>query len=298
MTEMAVRDKHVELVQRVNGEAFKQEITVALPAGVPADRFVRCVVTAVNQTPELIVADRRSFFNAVLRCAQAGLLPDGREAALVVVKDKKVGQAVAFWPMIFGYRKIAADHGIVLNAFVVCENDEFDYQLGGSPKIHHKPAKLGVDRGAVIGAYAVATWSVDGRMVCPPEVMDRSEIEKVRAVSRAATSEYGPWVKWWDQQARKTVARRLFKQLPLGDLSDREAAVVTAADDETDFGTSSGMTVDEANVAAALGPMVPPVQEPPEDHVPDEADWSEVDPSLNAEVEGDAFPIPESARQS
>jgi hypothetical protein len=47
-------------------------------------------------------------------------------------------------PMIGGYRKIAAKHGITLVADVVRENDAFDWTRM-PPRIEHKPA-LG-DRG-------------------------------------------------------------------------------------------------------------------------------------------------------
>src|SRR3546814_9276399 len=45
------------------------------------------------------------------------------------------------------------------------------------------------------------------------ELMRKSDIEKVRAVSRAKRN--GPWVQWWSEMARKTVMRRLSKRLPM-----------------------------------------------------------------------------------
>src|SRR3546814_3363580 len=51
------------------------------------------------------------------------------------------------------------------------------------------------------------------------EVRRKSDIEKVRAVSRAKGN--GPWVQWWSEMARKTVMRRLSKRLPMStDLDD------------------------------------------------------------------------------
>lgn len=267
-TDVATRSPIQELTAAIRGDQFLEQVRLALPGGTSADRFVRATVTALNQNPVLVTVDRASFFNAVLKCAQDGLLPDGREATIVEVKDKNVGKAAAYWPMIGGYRKIAADHGITLNAFVVYQNDEFDYTLGEAPHVHHKPPRLGEDRGEPIGAYAVATFA-DGRMVCPPEVMSVQEIEKVRAVSRAAKSEYGPWVNWWDQQARKTVARRLFKQLPLRDLDEVASRIVAAADDEADLPASNGMTAEEANVHAQIGSARAPEGDGPDDSVVD-----------------------------
>lgn len=287
MTAMVKRTAMQEVCETISGQDFGVKLAQALPSNVTLDRFTRVTLTAIQQNPEIITAERGSLYNSVIRCAQDGLIPDGREAALVIFKVKGE-QRVSYLPMIFGLRKKAAEHGFALSAYVVYENDEFDYQLGIDPSIAHKPPRLGVDRGAAIGAYAVGTDKRTGEKYL--EVMSLQEIEQVRAVSRAATSEYGPWVKWWPEQARKTVAKRLFKQLPLGAIDESTERVLGAIDDEYDLNKpSASLTLDEANVAAALGPMVPPVDPPPEDlpvdHIADEADWSEVVPTVESQDE-------------
>jgi phage RecT family recombinase len=305
--EVAKRTPQQELVSVIRGDDFGKQIAAALPGNVTPERFQRVTVTAINQNPDLVAVDRSTLFSAVIRCAQDGLLPDGREAALVVFNDRKAagGKRATYLPMIGGYRKIAAKHGLSLEAFVVHEADEFDYELGYEPVLKHKPAKLGTDRGEALGAYAVARH-VDGRKWL--DVMGYDEIEKVRAVSRAATSEYGPWVNHWTEMARKTVARRLFKQLPLDDLDQTDANVIEAGDADADLPPlhRPTMTVDEANVAAALGSARPPHTDPPEDRAPeaapveeqaDEADWSEAVPVDEEEQTSFADRIPESARE-
>jgi hypothetical protein len=59
-------------------------------------------------------------------------------------------------------------------------------------------------------------------------VMTVEEIEKTRAVSRSKDD--GPWVQWWGEMARKTVAKRHAKVLPMS--NDARAAL--ARDDEAD----------------------------------------------------------------
>lgn len=274
MSEVAVRTPTQELVATIRSEGFVGQVEQALPGNVSPERFVRVVVTAINQTPELVAVDRGTLFNAVIRCAQDGLLPDGREAALVIFNDKNAqgGKRATYLPMVGGYRKIAAKHGMSLEAFVVYEHDAFDYQLGFEPTISHKPPKLGDPRGTAVGAYAVARHK-DGRKWL--DVMDLAQIEAVRKVSRAATSQYGPWVNHWDEMARKTVARRLYKQLPLEALDETDARILEHGDTDADLPpvNGSGMTRAEADVSAALGPMTPPHQEPPED----EAEWVEAE---------------------
>lgn len=216
MTSVAVREKVAQVVETIDRPEFQRQLAEALPATVSVERFTRTTKLAVQLNPDILEADRASLFRAMVRCAQDGLLPDGREAALVKVKVKGK-DTVAYWPMIGGFRKKAAEQGFSIEAHVIYSEDTFDFQLGLDPQVTHKPAGLDTDRGQPIGAYAVATGP-DGRKYL--EVMSRLEIEAVRATSRAGTSEHGPWVKWWPEMARKTVARRLFKQLPLASAND------------------------------------------------------------------------------
>jgi recombination protein RecT len=84
-----------------------------LPSHIPLEKFKRVVVVAVSQNPDLFRADRRSFFNAAQKCAADGLLPDGREAALVVfntktrsswrtARSRSSGSAGSVMPMVAG----------------------------------------------------------------------------------------------------------------------------------------------------------------------------------------------------
>jgi recombination protein RecT len=290
MGEVATRERTPlqDLVAQVRGEQFKQEIARALPGGVTPDRFVRVTVTAINQAPELVTCNKQTLFAAVIKCAQDGLLPDGREAALV-----KFGDTATYMPMVGGLRKIAAKHKLSLTAFVVHEHDEFDYELGIAPTIHHKPPKLGEDRGEPIGAYAVATDQRTGEKFL--DVMSRGEIERIRQESKGKTS--GPWTKHWGEMARKTVARRLFKQLPLADLDDSDASVIEQADVDAIHDDDDHMTVDEANVAAALGAATPPDDPGPVDEI-DEADWTDATEVAKPEPKQESFAdkIPAAAR--
>jgi recombination protein RecT len=276
--QVAKRTPMAEVCQTIASQEFGLKIRQALPPNVTLNRFTRTTLTAIQQNPELITADRQSLFNSVIRCAQDGLLPDGREAALVIFKTKG-GLKCQYLPMVGGLRKVAAKHDFTLSAHVVHENDEFDYTLGANPTVTHRPPKLSKPRGEIIGAYAIATDEA-GKMVLPPEVMSREEIESVRRVSRAATSEYGPWVNWFGEMARKTVARRLFKQLPLSDLDEQSAALMRAADAEYEFQPDKPpMSEEEANLSATLRAEAPSGDRGPDDRHEDieDAEFAPVD---------------------
>jgi len=86
------------------------ELAAALPAHIPVERFARIVMTAIMSNLDLVNCDRRSLWNACMRAAQDGLLPDGREG--VIVPFKIVGRKMAQWmPMISGLRKRARQSG-------------------------------------------------------------------------------------------------------------------------------------------------------------------------------------------
>lgn len=200
-------------VIRQNLKVMAPELKAALPKHVTVERFTRVVMTALQNNATLVNADRQSLFGAVVRLAQDGLLPDGREAAIVMFGNK--AQAM---PMIAGILKKLRQSGEIakVSAHVVHENDDFVWSLGFDESVDHKPPALSEPRGQAIGAYATAVLK-DGSQLL--EVMSLEEIEKVRDVSRAGKS--GPWVQWWGEMARKTVMRRLSKRLPMStDLED------------------------------------------------------------------------------
>lgn len=260
-TAVARRADVEEIVQTIDKPDFQRQLSEVLPANVSLDKFTRTTKLAVQMSPEILEADRKSLFMAMVRCAASGLLPDGRESALVVVKEK--GQPkVQWWPMIGGLRKKAAEHGITLAASVVCANDEFSYSTM-PPAVSHRPAPLGVERGEVLGAFAVALDG-SGRVICPPVVMSTADIEQVRATSRAATSEYGPWVRWWGRMACKTVARRLFMEMPLADRA-REDFLERLADVDADRVELATASVPELAALPVVDVDVPLVGEVVED---------------------------------
>ena len=202
--------------------AMTGEFRNALPSHIKPEKFQRVIMTVVQQTPDLLTADRRSLLAACTKCAADGLIPDGREAALVLFSGK-----AQYMPMLAGIQKRARNSGQIsaISSHVIYENDEFLWEQGTEEKLTHKPLWPG-DRGKAVGAYAVAKFK-DGS--APQfEVMTVAEIEKVRAVSRAKNN--GPWVQWWDEMARKTVFRRLAKWLPM----DAEADELIRRDDENE----------------------------------------------------------------
>jgi len=277
--------KELKLSQEL--EILKPEIMKVLPPHVTPDKFMRVVLTAISQNPDLYRADRRSLFTACVKAAQDGLLPDGREAALVIFNtkekftdehDKKQERwikKVQYMPMVYGILKKVRNSGELLSivANVVFEQDTFRYWVDDvGEHVTHEPNVLAPDRGKLIAGYAIAKTKDGGIYI---EVMSRGQIEQVRAVSKAKDD--GPWVAWYDEMARKTIIRRLSKRLPMSTDIER----VIRRDDEMYDLSRQATTTARSGVDAAkalLGLSSTEVDEetgevidgdpPPEDYVP------------------------------
>jgi recombination protein RecT len=195
---------------RMQLDAMAAQFAAVLPKHISPAKFVRVVLTAIQNVPELLDVERRSLFNACMRAATDGLLPDGRLGAIVIFKDKSRGKIAQWMPMIAGLRQKVRNSGEIIdwNAHVVHERDHWDYSEGDNPHIIHKPVRG--DRGPVIAAYSVARLK-SGEV--SREWMWIEELDKVRRVSRSG--EGGPWATWTDEMYRKTVARRHAKVLPM-----------------------------------------------------------------------------------
>lgn len=236
---------NVELVcSTISKPEFKQRLAAALPPGVNAERFQRVVLTAIQQNPKLADADRQSLYNSSLRAAADGLVPDGREGAFVEMRVNRGNRDRPNWvseivwmPMVGGIIKRLATAGINIDAQLVYENDEFEQTLGDDAAIHHKAPKLGQPRGNIIGVYAIARLS-NGMVM--REVMDREQVEQVRAASKSKDG--GPWTQWWGEMARKTVIRRLAKRLPI--LDPLVSETIQRDDDLYDFAEANAQETD------------------------------------------------------
>lgn len=204
----------------------KSDFIKVLPSHISFEKFQRTVMTAITQNPDLILADRTSLMLSCIKSASDGLLPDGRDAALVIfnVKGKDASgkevwmKKAQYLPMYAGIIKKVRQSGDIASvvSHVVYERDKFEYVLGDEERVLHEPYMGAEARGKIIAAYAIARLK-DGTTV--REVMTFQDIEKVRKTSKSGSDKdtgeaKGIWRDWYEEMARKTVFRRLAKWLP------------------------------------------------------------------------------------
>ncbi|PKR79204.1 recombinase RecT [Halalkalibacillus sediminis] len=207
----------------------------ALPKHMDIDRLMRLATTTIRTNPDLKKADVGSLLGAVMQAAQLGLEPGliGHCYLLPFKNNKKGITEVQF---IIGYKgmiDLARRSGQIQNIYAhsVYENDEFDYELGLEPKLDHKPI-MDSNKGGFIGAYAVAHFKDGGYQF---EFMPKAEIEKRKKRSKAAGSKYSPWSTDYEEMAKKTVIRHMWKYLPISvELQQHGAQDETVRKDITD----------------------------------------------------------------
>jgi recombination protein RecT len=203
-------------------DARSQALVDLLPDAAAASRFKRVVIQALIKNPELLECTPDSVVLSVFEAAAQGLEPTGAAGgAHLVPYNVKVAKNPDRWEkqaqLIPDYRGVIRlvtkppSEVLSLEARVVKEGDEFDYRLGTDAFVHHVPS-LAAERSAkaTTHVYAVARLKNGERI---PDVMDRAEVAKIQTRGRGAA--FSPWATDWDEMAKKTVIKRIAKNLPV-----------------------------------------------------------------------------------
>jgi len=221
------------LVTFMNQPAMKNQLAAALPRHMTADRMIRIVTTEIRKNPTLAKCDTQSFVGAVVQCSQLGLEPGGALGhAYLLPFEKRKKDSSGNWftertdiQLIIGYRgmiDLARRSGqiISLSARAVREGDEFSYEYGLEEILHHKPGDD--DASPITHVYSVAKLKDGGVQF---EVMSARQVNQIASQSKSVKknkdgsidwgSTNSPWATHWEEMAKKTVIRRLFKYLPV-----------------------------------------------------------------------------------
>jgi recombination protein RecT len=211
-----------EVRRALSNERTAAGIKATLPSTITYDHFSRVVETAIQTNPDIQQCTPQSVVAACVKCAEMGLLPDGKEAAIVKFpvnverdksKPKRWEQRAQAIPMIAGLRKHVHQSGSVLwwKAAAVREGDLFRHVMGDAESIVHEPNYEGDrDSRPITFFYAIAKLADGEEML--REVMSIKQVDGIRARSKA--KDHGPWVTDYEEMGKKTVMRRQYKSLP------------------------------------------------------------------------------------
>lgn len=261
-------------IDELRGSVAKMEgqFKLALPKHIPVERFVRIVQTAIAGSPDLIQADRTSLFAAAMKAAQDGLLPDGRESAIVTFntnvgtkQSPKWIKKAQFMPMVAGILKKMRNSGelAMITSNVIFKNDEFKYWVDQDGEhLTHTP-NLFEERGDRIGVYSFAKTK-DGAVYI--EVMTAAQVMDIKNASKSKDS--GPWAgPFEDEMWRKSSIKRLSKRMPMStDLemtirADDELFTPSEQHEENDVTPPAPKPVKSSRLSKAMGIDNAPVTE-------------------------------------
>jgi recombination protein RecT len=209
--------------------SMRDQFAMVLPKHLTVDRFVRMALTAMLRTPKITECSPASVVKCLLDIAAWGIEADGRRCHLIPFKtsfkkpDGSWGSSlectlILDWK---GLAELAQRSGMIakLHADLVCENDEFSYNLG---EIDCHRIDFRQPRGKPYAAYARAVTK-DGAVYCA--VMEAEEIFAVRNNSEGwkafekQLTKSSPWdpanPNIEGEMWKKTAFRRLAKWLPL-----------------------------------------------------------------------------------
>ena len=253
----------------------RTKLEAALPSHVNVGDFVRMVMTEVQRNPRLMDCTPQSVFLACMEAATLGVVPNTLGHGYLVPRKGRGGMECHFMP---GYRlfvDLARRSGEVkrVDADVIYENDECVYRKGTDPVLQHTP-KLTGDRGAPVGAYAIAHMHDGGLQV---EFMSVQEIEKARA---AGSGNSPAWKDWWSEMAKKVVIKRASKLWPLAVEDQRRLERLTRYDNDAE-GVGNPQTQRDT-------PLLGRLQAFTQEDSPGQAPTAEsaIDVDLSGEIEG------------
>ena len=241
--------------------AVKGQLERALPSFITADRFLRVVQTEVRKNPELARCSPASFMASMMTAAQLGL-EIGVNGGAFLVPYKGTCSFVPGWKGLVDLVSRTGRATVWTGA--VFEGDEFDYALGDSPFVTHRPGDE-CDPERLTHVYAIGR--VRGSEFPVIEVWTANRIwqhrDKYNKQGQKHYSYRNP-----EMYARKVPLLQVIKYLP----TSTELAIALDANDQAEI---APVTV---TVAQPKAPRLPADSQPAADAVDATAPQPQAEP--------------------
>lgn len=201
-------------------------LMAALPSHIKVEKFMQVCNTAGMINPELQDCSPSSLAQAFIQCAKDGLVPDGKESAIVIYNKKQGNNWVKeaqYQPMIDGILKRLRQSGEVpyISAKVVYNDDKFDTGMDiNGEYLTFKPDYSSTRRTNedIKLVFAMAKLKNGEAIV---EVMTIAEVNEIMYLSKSAidkktgkVNEWSVWGKFFSRMTLKSVLHRIAKRLP------------------------------------------------------------------------------------
>lgn len=216
---------------------YSKEIAKALPSVLTPERFSRMAMTAITKTPKLAECSPQSFIGSLLTAAQIGLEPNtplGQAYLIPFYNSKKRIYECQFQVGYKGMIDLCNRSGEIKNieAHIVYQNDEFEFEYGLDSKLKHKPCMS--DKGAPVWVYALYRLNNGGygfEVMSVDDCMAHGE-----KYSKAFNN--SPWQTNPEEMMKKTVLKKVLKYAPVrsdfvkGTVADETIQVADFGDTE------------------------------------------------------------------
>jgi len=232
-------------------DKLKPQMSLALPKHLSADRMARLAVTAFSTTPKLQECDPKSIAGSIMTASTLGLEPGVDGQGFLV----PYGKTCTFVPGWKGLVDLVSRSGrATVWTGAVFQGDEFDYALGDSPFIKHRPGEEN-DPDKLTHVYAVGR--VNGSQLPVIEVWTIKKVWKHRdKYNKVGGKHYS--FRDPEMYARKIPLLQVLKYMPKSIELSNAIALSTAVDQgqhaviDGDFVTVTDMDTGEIRGPATV----------------------------------------------
>ncbi len=206
-------------------QKFKVQMEAALPRHMTPDRMARIALTQLRINKKLFTCTAESFYASLMAASQLGLEP-GVQGQCYLIPYGTTCTLVPGWR---GYMDLVSrTERAAAWTDAVYDGDEFDYEKGDKPFIHHKPGKWAGKEAALIFTYSVGRTKASEWPVI--EVWDIDKVWAHRNKQNKVGDRHYSFA-YPEMYARKIPLLQVIKYLPSSiELANASALDVTASE--------------------------------------------------------------------
>lgn len=213
-----IKENRTEILKVLKSDDLVRRLSVLMPdiKDEEVKRYRLMIENEIRRQPKIMECTPGSFFNCLLQIVQLGLSPlqHNQHAYFIPYENKKDGTTICQLQM--GWRGLvylARCNPDITNIWstVIYKDDDFTIFQGTNPRIEHHAQITNRNDKDIIGVYACVSYK---NGVTSFEFMNREQCEMIKARSQAAKFGSSPWATDFGEMCRKTVIKRLCKQLP------------------------------------------------------------------------------------
>lgn len=201
--QVGIIKKPITILEKL--ESMKGQIAMALPRHLTPERMVRIAITCLRTNPDLAECDPQTILASVMLASQLGLEP-GVMGQSFLIPYKKTCTLVPGWLGILDLVNRAGKATAWTGA--VYAGDEFDWSLGDSPFVRHKPCG---DELKLTHVYAIARVKGSAYPIIEVWAMDKLLKHRER-FNKVGGKHYS--YNHFEMYSRKVVLLQVLKYVP------------------------------------------------------------------------------------